>query len=395
MAIVIPRALSALKSKMTDIRQDLHRHPELGFDEQRTAKIVASELRSYGLEVYEKIGVTGVVGILKSGDSNRAIGLRADMDALPIQETSPHDYPSQNNGVMHACGHDGHTAMLLGAACYLSNNLNFEGTVVFIFQPSEENGLGAKAMLKDDLFTKFPIDEIYGMHNLPGAPRNSFSTREGTICSSESLFEINIQARGGHSAMPQKGVDAILVGSEIVQALQHIVARKLDPSSGCVVSVTEFTTDGRRNVLPGNALLKGDVRARTPEDRTQIKSLMQRILDGIAHSHEVEIHFSFQTEFIETINSPEQTAASITVAKGLSDQVDGNRSPMSFSEDFALFSQAKPGCFILIGNGTEGLNGKPLHASDYDFNDEILTTGASYWASLVSERLPKQDIIKC
>ncbi|WP_419903386.1 M20 aminoacylase family protein [Kiloniella sp.] len=389
MACITPETFDPLNDMMRKIRHDLHRNPELGFDEIKTAERVASELRSYGLEVFEKIGGTGVIGILKNGGGNRAIGLRADMDALPISETSTHNYVSQSNGVMHACGHDGHTAMLLGAAKFLADNRNFDGTVVFIFQPNEENGLGAEAMLKDDLFTKFPVDEVYGMHNLPGAAKGSFSTRIGTICSSESLFEIDIQARGGHSAMPQKGVDAILVGSEIVQALQNIVARKLEPGSGCVVSVTEFITDGKRNVLPGSALLKGDVRARTPESRDQIQSLMQRIIKGISLSHDIDISFTFETEFIETINSPEQTEASIRVAQSLSSQVDGNRTPMSFSEDFAHLSNAKPGCFILIGNGTEGENGKPLHASDYDFNDEILTTGASYWASLVSERLPK------
>ncbi|KLN60776.1 amidohydrolase [Kiloniella spongiae] len=389
MANVTPDAFQHQKQKLIDIRHDLHRNPELGFEEHRTAQKVASELKSYGLEVHEGIGGTGVVGILKKGGGNQAIALRADMDALPIEETSSHQYCSTVSGKMHACGHDGHTAMLLGAAQFLSEKQNFNGTVVFIFQPNEENGLGAAAMVNDELLEKFPVDEIYGLHNLPGAPLGEFSTRVGTICSSESLFEITIKARGGHSAMPQKGVDAILVGSEIVQAFQSIVARKMDPGCGAVVSITEFTTDGRRNVLPGSATLKGDVRARTPDDREQIKTHMQRLLNGITHGHDVEADFSFNTEFIETINSADPTQIAIQAAKKISDNVEGDREPMSFSEDFALFSQKKPGCFILMGNGTEGAHGKPLHASDYDFNDDALTIGAAFWAQLVANRLPE------
>ncbi|WP_082114200.1 amidohydrolase [Kiloniella litopenaei] len=389
MTNVTPEAFLDQKQKMIDIRHDLHRNPELGFEEHRTARKVAFELKSYGLEVHEGIGGTGVVGILRKGRGNQAIALRADMDALPIHETSSHQYCSTTSGKMHACGHDGHTAMLLGAAQFLSEKKSFDGTVVFIFQPNEENGLGAAAMVKDNLLEKFPVDEIYGLHNLPGAPLGAFSTRSGTICSSESLFEIRITARGGHSAMPQKGVDAILVGAEIVQAFQSIVARKMDPGCGAVVSITEFTTNGRRNVLPGKAILKGDVRARTPDDREQIKSHMQRLLNGITQGHDVAADFSFNTEFIETINSAEPTQIAIQAAKKISDNVNGDREPMSFSEDFALFSQEMPGCFMLMGNGTEGAHGKPLHASDYDFNDDALTIGAAFWAQLVANRLPE------
>lgn len=389
MTDVTPDAFQYQKQKLIDIRHDLHRNPELGFEEQRTAQKVALELKSYGLDVHEGIGGTGVVGILKKGRKNQTIALRADMDALPIQETSSHEYCSTTKGKMHACGHDGHTAMLLGAAQFLSEKQDFNGTVIFIFQPNEENGLGAAAMIDDDLFGKIQIDEIYGLHNLPGAPLGEFSTRPGTICSSESLFEITINARGGHSAMPQKGVDAILVGSEIVQALQSIVARKMDPGCGAVVSITEFITDGRRNVLPGSAILKGDVRARTPDDRKQIKTHMKRLLSGIAQGHNVEAGFSFDTEFIETINTAEQTQIALQAARRISDNVQGDRESMSFSEDFALFSQKKPGCFMLMGNGTEGTHGKPLHASDYDFNDDALTIGAAYWAQLVKTRLPE------
>ena len=389
MTNITPNTLNYLKDMMVEIRQDLHRHPELGFNEKRTAKIVASELRDYGLEVHENIGGTGVVGLLKNGGGNRAIGLRADMDALPIHETSNHEYRSKNEGVMHACGHDGHTAMLLGAAKHLAENRNFNGSVVFIFQPNEENGLGAKAMLEDDLFKRFPVDEVYGLHNHPGEALGSFSTRVGTMLSSESLFEIDINARSCHSAMPNKGVDAILVGSDIVQSLQHIVARKVSPGSGCVVSVTEFITDGKRNVLPGSALLKGDVRARTPEARDELEKLMRRIVKSIAQAHDVEVSFTFNPEFIETINAQEQTEFAAEAVRGLGLKIDADRDPIPASEDFAHLSNAVPGCFMFMGNGTDGSHAKPLHASDYDFNDEVLTIGASYWASIVSERLPE------
>ena len=367
------------------IRQDFHQEPELGFQEVRTKAKVAELLRSYGLEVH--VGA-GVVGVLRAGTGNRAIGLRADMDALPILETSTHDYLSQTPGVMHACGHDGHMTMLLGAAQILAADPGFSGTVVFIFQPNEEHGLGAQAMLEEGILDQFPIEEVYAIHNLPGAPVGQVSTRTGLICSSESLFEITITGQGGHASMPQAGRDAITIGAEIVQALQTIVARKLAPGAGAVVSVTEFLTNGQRNVLPGHATLKGDARARSPEDRDQIEAFMRQIAAGIAAAHGVEVAVDFRTEFIETINAPEPAQAVVRAAQAQGLETIPDRTPMSFSEDFAHFTAAVPGCFLLLGNGEDGPHGQPLHSSDYDFNDALLPIGASLWTALVRDRLP-------
>jgi hippurate hydrolase len=367
------------------IRQAFHQHPELGFQEVKTKARVAELLRGYGLEVQTGVGV---VGILRAGTGNRAIGLRADMDALPILETSTHGYASQTPGVMHACGHDGHMTMLLGAAQALAADPGFSGTVVLIFQPNEEHGLGAQAMLEEGLLDRFPIEEVYAIHNLPGAPLGQVSTRPGLICSSESLFEISITGQGGHASMPQAGRDAITIGAEIVQALQTIVARKLAPGAGAVVSVTEFLTDGQRNVLPGHATLKGDARARSPEDRDQIEAFMRQIATGIAAAHGVEVSVDFRTEFIETINAPEPTQAVLRAAQAQGLETIPDRTPMSFSEDFAHFTAAVPGCFLLLGNGEDGPHGQPLHSSDYDFNDALLPVGASLWTALVRDRLP-------
>jgi len=377
--------VSAFSDKLTALRRDFHLHPELGFDEHRTRARVAEILRGLGLEVHEGVGV---VGILRNGTGNRAIALRADMDALPIQETSTHGYVSTNPGIMHACGHDGHTTMLLGAAELLSHKHDFDGTVVFIFQPNEEHGLGAKAMIEEGVLERFPVDEIYAIHNLPGAPLGQVSTRPGQICNSESLFEIRIKGQGGHASMPQVGVDAITVGAELVLALQTIVSRKLSPGAGAVVSVTEFLTDGCRNVLPGHATLKGDVRARQPQDREMVERFMRQITDGVAATHGIEASMDFNADFIETINAEEPTEAVIRSAKNAGLDVIGDRQPMSFSEDFAQFSQVVPGCFLLLGNGEEGPHGQPLHASDYDFNDALLPIGAGFWQSLVRDRLP-------
>ena len=374
--------------KLTDLRRDFHRDPELGFQEVRTKAKVAGILRDLELEVHEG---AGVIGILNAGGGNRAIGLRADMDALPITEISKHDYVSNNAGVMHACGHDGHTTMLLGAAELLAKHQDFDGTVVFIFQPNEEHGLGAQAMIDEGVLEQFSIDEVYAIHNLPGAPVGQISTRVGQICASESLFEIEIIGQGGHASMPHVGVDAITVGAEMVTALQTIVSRKLSPDAGAVVSVTEFLTDGQRNVLPGHATLKGDVRARLPKDRDDVQRFMRQIVDGVAATHGITANMSFNTEFIETINSEAPTLAVVRAAQTIGLETIGDRPAMSFSEDFAHFCAAVPGCFLLLGNGESGAHGQPLHAADYDFNDAILPIGAEFWAQLVRDRLPTRE----
>jgi len=376
------------QTQLTEMRRAFHRDPELGFQEMRTKATVAARLRGFGLEVHEGVGV---VGVLRAGGGNRAIGLRADMDALPITETGMQDYVSGNSGVMHACGHDGHTTMLLGAAELLARQPDFDGTVVFIFQPNEEHGLGAKAMLDEGFLERFPIEEVYAIHNLPATPLGQVSTRIGQICASESLFSIEITGKGGHASMPHVGVDAITVGADMVQALQTIVSRKLAPDAGAVVSVTEFLSDGQRNVLPGHATLKGDVRARQPADRLDIERFMRQIVDGVAASHGVSATVDFRTEFLETINAAAPVDAVVRAAQATGLEAIGDRPPMSFSEDFAHFSAAVPGCFILMGNGETGAHAQPLHASDYDFNDALLPLGAAFWAQLVQDRLPVRE----
>ena len=376
--------MNNFSEKLKTLRHEFHRNPELGFKEIQTKARVAACLKELGLEVHEGVGV---VAVLKAGNSDRIIGLRADMDALPIQEASSHDYVSLNAGVMHACGHDGHTTMLLGAAELLADKQDFDGTVVFIFQPNEEHGLGARAMLDDGFLNEFPLQEVYAIHNLPGEPLGRLSTRVGQICASESLFEITISGKGGHASMPQVGIDAITVGAEMVMALQTVVSRKLPPDAGVVLSVTEFITDGQRNVLPGEAILKGDVRARLPEHRGEVERFIKQIIDGVAAAHGATAVLSFDTEFIETINSVEPVAAAVNVAETMGLVTDGDRVAMSFSEDFAHFCAEVPGAFLLLGNGDSGSHGQPLHAADYDFNDELLTIGAEYWAALVRDRL--------
>ena len=376
-----------LISSMIEWRQHLHANPELGFKEHKTAQFVESKLAQWGIEFQSQIGGTGIVARIQKGTSEKAIALRADMDALPIEEINDFNYCSINPGVMHACGHDGHTTMLLACAKYLVDHGQFDGTAVLIFQPAEEHGKGALAMIEDDLFDRFKIDQVYGLHNIPGMPVNTFATRQGIMCASESLFEINIQAQGGHAAAPHMGVDAILVGSQIVNSLQTIIARKIDPAESGVVSVTEFITDGSRNVLPGKAILKGDVRAMNPETRNRIEDKMRQIIAGIANAHEVTIDFSFESVFIEVINSSAPTEHAVMAAQAISDDVEAKAPAKTFSEDFAHFATHKPGCFMLMGNGTQGSHGKPLHSPDYNFNDAALVPGVNYWISLVEQRL--------
>lgn len=378
-----------LFDEMADWRHDFHRHPELGFAEDRTSARVAELLESFGLEVHKGIGKTGVVGVLQRGNGPKSIAFRADMDALPLHETGTAAYRSEHDGVMHACGHDGHTSMLLGAAKYLAETGNFNGCAIFIFQPNEENGYGARAMIEDGLFADFPADAVFAMHNIPGMPAGHFATRSGAMTASEALFEITISARGGHAALPHMGVDAILVGAELVTSLQSIVARKLDPAQHAVVSVTEFITDGKRNVLPGHAVLKGDARALSHETNLAIETHMRQLAKGIAAVHDVQIDVSYDTVF-PAIQNDAAAVAMATDAARLSageNAVNDSCAPKLFSEDFAHMTNMVPGCFMLIGNGTDGAHARPLHATDYDFNDEILVPGASYIATLIENTL--------
>lgn len=383
-----------LRGEMIQWRQDFHTNPELGFEETRTAAKVAELLSGFGLEVHTGLGGTGVVGVLQRGNGTGAIALRADMDALPISENSNLPYKSTNPDVMHACGHDGHTTMLLGAAKHLAENGRFNGRVIFIFQPNEEHGLGAKAMIEDGLFAQFSPDCVYGIHNMPGMPVGKCATRTGPMTAAESLFEIKITAKGGHAALPHMGVDAIVVGAQIVNALQTIVSRKINPGINGVVSVTEFETDGRRNVLPGNAVLSGDARALTKETNQIIETRMRQIVEGVCQANGVSAEVSYDTIFqpIQNAAAPTLAATNSAVSVFGDDNVDASCPPNLFSEDFAELANEVPGCFLLLGNGTEGPHARPLHSSDYDFNDDALVPGSSFWVRLVEDQLAEGSI---
>ena len=378
-----------LEKQLQEWRHDFHTCPELNFDLEVTSPKVEKLLNDFGYEVHSGIGKTGMVGILKNGSSKKSIGIRADMDALPVEEVNEFKYKSQHPGKMHACGHDGHTVMALGAAKHLAENPNFDGTVYFIFQPDEEKTQGAQAMIDDGLFTKFNIDEVFAFHNLPGMKTGSFASRAGTITASESLFKIELWGQGGHSALPHMGVDTITVGSQIINSLQSIVSRKLNPAVNGVVSVTGFSADGTENVLPGYALITGDSRSLSPESNKIIENSMKDIVEGIAKAHNVKSSFSYYTRTNMTTNTADQVDAAMAAARTVvgKDMVDGNCEPKLFSEDFSQMTMVKPGCYILIGNGTEGAHGQSLHSSNYDFNDELLVIGSSYWSELVYQRL--------
>ena len=378
-----------LHNKLVEWRQDLHMNPQIGFEEEYASEKVASLLKDFGLEVHKGIAKTGVVGVLKKGSGNKGIGIRADMDALPIQETNTFNYKSKIENRMHACGHDGHTTMLLGAAKHLAEHGNFDGTVYFIFQPDEENCFGAKTMIEEGLFTKFAIDEVYAMHNIPGMEVGTFATKKGTITSSENLFEISFEGKGGHAALPHMTKDAITIGSQIISALQTIVSRKLDPVEKGVVSVTEFITDGKKNILPGNGLIKGDARALSDKSNEIIEKNMRQLVKGICDSHGISYEVSYKTACPVTFNESRQAESATTAAMTLlgEENSNGDCEPRLFSEDFSILSAAKPGCFVLMGNGTSGSHSKSLHASNYDFNDELLVIGSSYWAALAEQQL--------
>ena len=374
-------------------RHHLHRHPELGFNEARTSDYVAKVLDLLGLEVHRGIGGTGIVANLKVGDGAGAIGLRADMDALAISENAPgRAHASQTPGCKHACGHDGHMAMLLGAAQMLAARRDFNGTVRFIFQPAEEHGRGAAAMMADGLFERFPVNEIFGVHNMPGMPAGRIGTRSGGIMASEDNFVIHVKGRGGHAARPHMLVDPLVIGAEIVLALQTVVARSVDPGQAAVVSCTEFITDGIRNAIPSNVLIKGDTRSYAPEVQALLEARMREICSGICSAHGAECELEYTHEFAPTVNWPHSVATAVAAAMAVvgAANVDADVAPVMASEDFGAFLRVLPGAFVFIGNGAAGSpGGVALHNAGYDFNDSLLPIGARYLAELVRVRLPR------
>ena len=371
-------------------RHDIHAHPELGFEEDRTSAFVAEQLARFGCEVHRGVGRTGVVGVLRQGNGPKTIGLRADMDALPIRETNRFDYRSQNEGRMHACGHDGHTTMLLGAARYLAETRGFDGTVNFIFQPAEEGLGGAKAMVEDKLFERFPSDTIFGMHNRPGLGIGKFAIRPGPMMAGGAYFDIAIEGRGTHAARPEAGIDPLLIASHIATALQSIVARNVKPLDTAVLSVTQIHGGDAYNVIPASAVMGGTARAFSRETLSLIETRMRKIVEGIAAGMDASATLDFRVIFPPLLNHADATHFIAECAADLvgAENVDRTGGLTMASEDFAYMLEHRPGAYIQIGNG-DGEGGCEVHNPGYDFNDAALTLGASLFARLVERRLTR------
>ncbi len=368
-------------------RRDLHAHPETAFEEFRTSDIVAAKLQEFGIDVHRGLAGTGVVGTLKNGDGP-AIGLRADMDALDVPEGNDFAHKSTHDGKMHACGHDGHTTMLLGAARYLAETRNFKGTVQFIFQPAEENEGGGRVMVEQGLFDKFPIDAVYGMHNWPGQEVGQFAVTAGPLMAAFDIFEMTITGRGAHGGMPHTGIDPIPVAAEIVGALQTIVSRHTDPIDAAVVTVTQIHAGDAWNVIPDRVVLRGTTRSFRPDVQDAIEPAIRRIAEGICQAHQCTVDMWYERRYPPTINEPVATLAAKRAAEDVTGagRVIEDPTPSMGAEDFSFMLQEKPGCYVWLGNGP-GEGGCMLHNPHYDFNDDILTVGASYWARLVELEL--------
>jgi amidohydrolase len=377
-----------LQDEVSGWRHHIHQHPELGYDTVETARFVAERLRDFGCdEVVTGIGRTGVVGLIRGGLGEGAtIGLRADMDALPLREETGRAYASRTPGKMHACGHDGHTAMLLGAAKYLAETRNFRGQVAVIFQPAEEGGAGALAMIRDGLMERFGIERVFGMHNMPGLPVGEFATRPGPIMAATAEFTITVTGKGGHAAMPHRTVDPIVTASQIVTALQTIVSRTADPVDSLVVTVTKFNAGSAYNIIPNTAEIAGTVRTLRKEMSEIARQRMETICTGIAAAAGAKASMSYHSNYPVTLNDPGQTDFAADTAAGIAgaDRVNRAASPLMGGEDFSYMLEARPGAFVFIGNG-ESAN---LHSPSYDFNDEAIPHGISYWVRLAETGLP-------
>jgi amidohydrolase len=379
--------IAAFRGEMTAWRRDLHANPETAFEEHRTAQLVADKLQGFGIEVVRGLAGTGVVGVLKGRhESERSVGLRADMDALDIHEQTNRPYASKNPGKMHACGHDGHTTMLLGAARYLAETRDFAGTAYFIFQPAEENEAGGRVMVEEGLFERFPMDAVYGLHNWPGLPAGQFAVREGPMMAANDMFEITVTGHGAHAAMPHQGIDPVVIAAHIVTSLQTIASRNVDPLAALVVSVTQIHGGDAWNVTPEQVVLRGSVRSFAPEVQALAEANIARIAKGVATAHGAEAATRYERRYPATVNSQAETRHAARIAAQVDDAgsiLDGV-APSMASEDFAFMLQRKPGSYIWLGAGEAHPN---LHSPHYDFNDEILPVGASYWARLVEETL--------
>ena len=387
----------AFHTELQQIRRDIHAHPELCYEEQRTADVVADKLTQWGIPVIRGLGVTGVVGIIRNGSSTRAIGLRADMDALPMQETNTFDHASRHAGKMHACGHDGHTAMLLGAAHYLAQQRNFDGTVYVIFQPAEEGGGGARRMMDDGLFEQCPMDAVFGMHNWPGAATGTFGVTPGPMMASSNEFKVVVKGRGSHAAQPHKSVDPIMVAVQIAQSWQTIITRNKSPIDAGVLSITQIHAGSATNVIPDDATLIGTVRTFTVDVLDLMEARMRDIAVHTAAAFGAEVDFTFKRNYPPLINHANETAFAIGVMREVVGDaaVEATVEPTMGAEDFAFMLQEKPGCYVFIGNGEgehrsfgHGLGPCNLHNPSYDFNDALLPIGATYWVRLAEAYLP-------
>ncbi|MEO7496066.1 MAG: M20 aminoacylase family protein [Massilia sp.] len=386
----------AFQADLEHIRRDLHAHPELCYEEVRTADVVAARLTEWGIPIVRGLGLTGVVGILKNGNSPRAIGLRADMDALPMQEVNTFAHASRHAGKMHACGHDGHTAMLLGAAHYLSTHRNFDGTVYLIFQPAEEGGGGARRMMDDGLFEQFPMEAVYGMHNWPGLEVGSFGVVAGPMMASSNEFRVVVKGKGAHAAQPHKGVDPVMIAVHIAQGWQTILSREKNPLDTAVLSITQIHAGSATNVIPDEAVLIGTVRTFTTEVLDLIETRMGEIARHTAATYNATVDFGFKRNYPPLVNHARETAYAVEAMTAVAgaERVNSNVEPTMGAEDFAFILQEKPGCYVFIGNGEgahraggHGLGPCQLHNGSYDFNDALLPIGASYWVRLAEMRL--------
>jgi len=382
----IVNRIADLQPEIAAWRQDLHAHPELRYDVHRTAAFVADKLKGFGCdEVVPGIGQTGVVGVIRGRSGSKVVGLRADMDALPLEEETGLPYKSQNPGKMHACGHDGHTAMLLGAAKYLAETRNFDGTAVVIFQPAEEGGAGALAMVKDGLITRFGIQEVYGMHNFPGMPIGQFAIRPGPFMASADHLTIDLEGKGGHAARPHLSIDTVLVGAQIVNQLQSIVARNVDPLEAAVVSICMFQAGHTDNVIPQHAQLRGTARALNDAVRNTLLQRIEAVVQGTAKLYGAKAKLTCTNGYPVLVNNDRQTEFAASVAREIAggDKVDTDVPPVMGAEDFAFMLGERPGAFIFMGNGDSA----GLHHPAYNFNDEAIPAGTSYWVRLAESAL--------
>ena len=386
------KQIEKFHDELTLWRRDIHAHPELGFEENRTADLVAEKLSSFGIDVYRGLGKTGVVGTLRVGNNQTAIGLRADMDALPITEINSFDHKSVFDGKMHACGHDGHTTMLLGAARYLAETKNFEGCVHFIFQPAEEGLGGGAAMVQDGLFEQFPMDAIFGMHNRPSAPFGQFIIRSGPMMAGGAFFDITIDGKGAHGGRPENSIDPVLVASHITTALQSIVSRNLKATEPLVLSVTKIHSGDAYNVIPQLAIMSGTVRAFSTETLAFAETRMQEVAQNVAAAFGATVTMDFQVKFLPLVNTESETEFAADTAAELvgEENMDRNGPLIMGSEDFSFMLDRCPGAYINIGNGG-GHSDSEVHHPSYDFNDDILALGSSYYARLVERKLSKSE----